>query len=238
VILVIFNVVTILHLLRVTLPIVTFVMTNPSKFPSIDVDQRSFIERVLQRTGWTITELARRAQLDHSTLSRFLGGGRDGHALRHSTVRKIEQASGIGFLATGKGQGILASADGFSESEATPIQASAGNALPELIQAALRGRGAADPWLLKSKALENVGYKPGDTLIVELGLVPQPNDIVCAQIYDWQRGGGETVFRIYQPPYLLAACNDPALMRPHLVDDSAVIIKGVVTLQFRERPHR
>jgi transcriptional regulator with XRE-family HTH domain len=187
-------------------------------------EQRAYIERVLTRTSWTATELARRAALDHSTLSRFIAGGREGHALRHSTIRKIENASGIAF-----------DAQGFSESEASPVIMSEAGALAPVIRSAISGRDNTDAWVLNSRALENLGYRAGDTLIVELGLQPSAQDIVCAQIYDWQNGRSETVFRLFQPPYLLAASNDSSLMRPLLVDETAVSIKGVVILQLRPR---
>jgi transcriptional regulator with XRE-family HTH domain len=204
------------------LPRIVTVMADDSS--ALTTEQRAYIERVLTRTLWTATELARRAALDHSTLSRFIAGGREGHALRHSTIRKIENASGIAF-----------DAQGFSESEASPVIIAEAGVLAPLIQAAILGRENTDAWLLNSRALENLGYRVGDTLIVELGLQPVPQDIVCAQVYDWQNGRSETLFRLFQPPYLLAASNDASLMRPLLVDESAVSIKGVVTLQLRPR---
>jgi transcriptional regulator with XRE-family HTH domain len=187
-------------------------------------EQRSFIARVLAQTSWSATELARRAALDHSTLSRFIAGGREGHALRHSTIRKIENASGVSF-----------DAQGFSESEARLLLPTETGPLSPIIRAAINGKANTDAWVLTSRALENIGYRFEDTLVVELGLAPAPQDIVCAQIYDWQHGRSETVFRIFQPPYLLAACNDPVLMRPLLVDETVVSIKGVVVLQLRGR---
>lgn len=208
--------------------------TSSTENLDLDRDQRDFLQRVLQRSGWTATELARKAKLDHSTLSRFLAGGREGHALRHSTIRKIEIASGLAFLgAVAPDAGRARPLEGFGESEATPITLA--EIADPLLAAAVNGRNSADPWLLRSRALENLGYRPGDTLIVELGVKPQPGDIVCAQIYDWQKGGAETVFRSFQPPYLVAQTGDERLLRPMLVDDTNVVIKGVVTLSFRHR---
>jgi transcriptional regulator with XRE-family HTH domain len=198
-------------------------------------EQRNYVERVVTRSGWSMTELARKARIDHSTLSRFMGGGREGHALRHSTIRKIELATGLPFAANSTTLvGPAGRTDGFGESEATPILM--GETVDTLVLAALRNHNNADAWCLRSRALENLGYRPGDTLIVELGITPRAGDVVCAQVYDWSKGGAETVFRSFQPPYLVAQSNDERLLRPLLVDDHAVIIKGVVTTQFRSRP--
>lgn len=198
-------------------------------------EQRQFLERVLARTGWTATELSRRASLDHSTLSRFLQGGREGHALRHSTIRKIEFASGLSFTGSSAVlvKGDAARIEGLGEAEATPLAVDA--EINPLVTAVVKGRNSVDPWLLRSRALENLGYRPGDMLLVDLNLKPQPGDVVLAQVFDWQKGGAETVFRSFQPPYLVAQTNDERLLRPMLVDDNAVVIKGVVVLSYRQR---
>ena len=43
------------------------------------------------------------------------------------------------------------------------------------------------------------------------------------------------MFRIFQPPYLLAASSDPTLMRPLVLDGETVEIKGVVINSIRDR---
>ena len=194
-------------------------------------DQRAYLANVMDRTGWNQTELAQRAGLDPSTLSRFLTGGREGHALRQGTIRKIELASGL----TASGNVVTAAAQGFAESEASPFEVSAQSPFNAIITALAQGRMNIDPWTLQSRALEGAGYRPGDIMLVALDETPATGDVVCAQIYDWTKGRAETVFRIFQPPYLVAATGDPPLMRPHLVDDGAVVIKGVVLQSIRGR---
>ncbi len=194
-------------------------------------EQRAYLASVMERTGWNQTELAQRAGLDPSTLSRFLNGGREGHALRQGTIRKIELASGLAVSG-----GVAApTAQGFAESEASPFEVPAESPLRAIIAALGQGRMNIDPWTLQSRALEGAGYRPGDILLVALDETPAAGDVVCAQIYDWTKGRAETVFRIFQPPYLIAATGDPQLMRPHLVDDGAVTIKGVVLHSLRGR---
>lgn len=196
-----------------------------------DLDQRSYISTVLQRTGWSQSELAARAGLDPSTLSRFLSGQRQGHALRPSSIRKIETVSGLAM----DGGTPTGPAGGFAEAEAAPLAVAERSPLAAIIAALTDGRRNIDPWTLNSRALELSGYRPGDTLLVALGETALAGDVVCAQIYDWPTGKAETMFRIFQPPYLVASTADPALLRPHAVDGQQVQVKGVVIHSLRSR---
>lgn len=195
-------------------------------------DQRTYIQNVMQRTGWTQSELALRAGLDPSTLSRFLTGDREGHSLRSSTIRKIESVSGISF---GAAPVTAPAQEGFAAPEAEPIRIEASSPLDAVVAALTRGRANVDPWTLRSRALEGAGYRPGDILLVALDETPLAGDVVCAQLYNWDSGRADTVFRIFQPPYLVASSPDPVLMRPHVVDDASVQIKGVVINTIRNR---
>jgi transcriptional regulator with XRE-family HTH domain len=206
---------------------------------TIDTDQRDFLQRIIDRTGWTITELANRAGLDHSTLTRFMAGGREGHVLRFSTIRKLESVSGLGFTGQGNFAKPLGEAKGhtggFAENEAVPYRPGQESASDGVIAAAIGQKNTADAWVLRSRALEGLGYRPGDVLIVDLAAHPQPGDVVCAQVVDWQKGVAETVFRSYRPPCLVAVTPDESLLQPHIIDHAAVTIKGVVTHLIRRR---
>lgn len=94
-------------------------------------------------------------------------------------------------------------------------------------------RPSATPWRLSTRALEGVGYRQGDLVIVEQGIAPVRGDAVCAQIYAGRTA--RTVFRVYEPPYLLAASLDPDLRSPILIEDGRVLIMGVVTEMLRVR---
>lgn len=193
-------------------------------------EQRDYLKIVLAKTGWTQTQLAQRAGLDPSTLSRFLTGGRDGHALRPSTIAKIAAASGVAV----NGETAQAPA-GFAEAEAAPLDISHRDDLGAVVAGLATPGRAIDPWVLNSRALENAGYRPGDILLVALDEVPLQGDVVCAQIYDWAKGGAQTVFRLYQPPYLVAATADMTLVKPHALGDASVAVKGVVVSSIRGR---
>lgn len=199
-------------------------------------EQHSYIERVMQRTGWSQTELAARAGLDPSTLSRFLASAGTGRALRSTTIRKIEAVAGIPLRESDEEPGVTQPAAGvFAEQEAEPLDASRRPSLRAVIETLSMGRGNVDPWVLKGTALEGAGYRAGDILLVALGETPLAGDVVCAQVYDWAAARAETVFRLFQPPYLVAACFDPKLMRPLVVDGAKVAIRGVVVTTIRGR---
>lgn len=89
-------------------------------------------------------------------------------------------------------------------------------------------------WELKSEALLHEGYRPGDILIVNLNAQPKPGDIVLVQLYDWRnRAGTETVFRLYEPPFLIASGPVEAARKPRLINADDVGIKGVVEAMLR-----
>ncbi len=191
-------------------------------------DQLKFIESVLEKTGWSQTDLANRAGLDPSTLSRFLTKGRNGHALRMTTIKRISNASGLPF-------GDVVPLQGMSEREAEPYAVAAETEIARAVEILSGHGGTIDAWILNSAALENAGYRRGDVLLVGLGEIPLAGDVVCAQIYDWVKGQAETIFRLYQPPALVGASNDPSLLKPYLLGDNAVVIKGVVMHTLRSR---
>jgi transcriptional regulator with XRE-family HTH domain len=191
------------------------------------LEQRRLLREILARTGWTQTELAKRAGLDPSTLSRFLANEDAVQSLRASTLRKLEELMGMP-LANALQQPPPVPGLGLSESEADPLPAS--GAGPQQIMPPQPG---LDAWLLKSRSLEQLGLLPGDVLMVKLGATALRGDIVCAQVYDWPQRKAQTVFRLFDPPYLLAATAESRLMRPFEVDNENVIIKGVVMQMSR-----
>lgn len=196
-------------------------------------DHHSFVQQVLRRTGWSQTDLAKRAGLDPSTLSRFLSSTRAGQSLRASTLRRIEAVTGLSFAADPLEQSTAAS--GFSEAEATLLPQQP-DSLTTLILQQVGGESAnVDAWHLNSRALELAGHRPGDILFVKLGETPLKGDVVCAQIYDWTKNRAETVFRLFSPPYLVSATTETTLLAPYAMSDDNVVIKGVVLHSLRNR---
>lgn len=191
---------------------------------------RQWLEAALKKTNETPSALARRAGLATTTLTRFLN---DPHApmLTLRSLAKVAHAADIQPLGLPQKK-IVPSAGYLSESEAEPYRFGDEGTLDLAIKALIGDRTAADPWLIKTRSLDLAGLLPGDIVIVDLNERAVSGDVVCAQAYQWEKSLAETVFRLYEPPYLVAATSDAALAaslrKPLLVDHDAIIIKGVV----------
>lgn len=194
---------------------------------------RAWVERALEKTGETPSALARRAGLATTTLTRFLND-QNSPMLGLRSLAKLAHVAGI---EPPLGVAKPDQSRGMAEAEGTPYDPEAGSPIAAAISALLSRRNAADPWRLSTRAIEQRGYMPGDIVIVDLNAKPESGSIVCAQVYEWAKGSAETVFRVYEPPYLVAACADAelatALRRPLIVDNDRVVIKGVVTEGLR-----
>lgn len=195
----------------------------------------AWLQAILARTGETPSALARRAGLATTTLTRFLNDP-DADMLGLRSIAKIAHVAGavpIGAPMPGAPRSM-----GLAEGDALPYADYPQKSASEPAVAALiAGRNAVDPWVLRSAALAAVGYLAGDILIVELNRLPAAGNVVCAQVYNWAARTAETVFRLYEPPFLVAQPIDPALAaslrRPLVVDNDRVVIRGVVTASLR-----
>lgn len=196
---------------------------------------REYVRLVVERTGKPPTRIAKDLGIAPSTLTRLLKGPESSTATLHArTLRKLQDYSGIPPVFGGDPSAAPAFR-GFGE-DAVPFDAKGADpAVSAALKALIGGRKAADPWTIRTRALERIGFLPGDIVIVDLGRRPEAGDAVCAQVYDWRRAAAETVMRLYEPPYLVAASLDEGLRRPLVVDNEQVIIKGVV-LPHRLRP--
>jgi transcriptional regulator with XRE-family HTH domain len=197
--------------------------------------QRIWLRGVLEKTGLTPTALARVAKLSQSTITRFLAS-ENAPMLGLRSIQKIVAATELappGINGKG-GEG----GDEFREGEASRFidDTQAGSERVRAAVAAIIGdRQAADPWVMRSDALKFAGYLPGDILIVDISRMPVSGEVACAQVYQWEQGKAGTIFRLYEPPYLLAASDAPEMRRPLLVDNNHVVLKGVVTESLRLR---
>lgn len=192
--------------------------------------QLTWIQATLDTNRWTPTRLAREAGISQSTLAKFLGDPLDAAHLSLRSVEKIARVSPIVPYGTEPAGGR-----GFGEMDALPFEPADGDDLVvRAIAAAKGGRNHIDPWLLRSRALEALGYIPGDILIVDLNTRPEDGDIVCAQVYD-RAGAAETVFRLIERPFLVAATLERRHVKPLLIDDEQVVVRGVVVASIRPR---
>lgn len=127
---------------------------------------------------------------------------------------------------------------GLSE-DATPFAPAAGDPLVKAVHALapeIKEDLSKVLYTIRTRSVELAGFTPGDVAILDLNRRPAPGDVVCAQIYDWQKMRAETVVRVYEratPIELLVTRSlDPTLQQPVVVDGEKVVIKGVFL------PHR
>lgn len=198
--------------------------------------QRRYLDLVLAKDPQrrSLSEIARAGGLNHTTLTRFYNKPDEDRLLETMTLQAIARSTGIPVPADVLGG--AGGAPGLTESEALPYSATDGDPHSRAIEALMRGRNAADPLILQTRALEDAGYLPGDVVILDQAALPAAGDAVCAQIYDRSGLSAETVWRIFQPPFLVAASRDPAFRRPIVVDGEFVLIRGVITDTLRRRP--
>ena len=212
-------------------------MTGPSKserMRRLQVEQREWLRRAVERSGLKLTEIARRGGFTPSTLTRFANNAEHDGVLSPITIATVAEITGEPAHEAWAGS---ADRPGFGEVEALPYQPQADDPIAEAVRAFVGGRDHLIPWELRTRALEPAGFAPGDVLIMDLNGEAEAGDVVCAQIYDWQAGKAETVFRVLEPPYLVGA-GDDAWRKPLLATDRAVAIKAVMLMSFRRRTAR
>lgn len=198
---------------------------------ALQVRQRLWLGEVIRATTLKPSQIAAAAGVSDTTLTRLMNNPSYSGTLSQLTIDRITAKFGLPGPEEYQGS-ARATRGGFGEAERfdaaqdkTPI----GRAV-----AALTGdRNGVDPWRLRTSALESAGYLPGDIVLVDLNAEARPRDAVCAQVYDWQKGAANTVFRIYDPPFLVAASRDQLAYKPLLVDNERVVLKGVVLQAIR-----
>jgi AcrR family transcriptional regulator len=186
---------------------------------------RAWLEQIRAATELPLTRIAAEAGLAESTLTRLFSRGYTGtlHAL---TIEALKRR----FRVPGPDQVGQA---GLRETEATPYVADEAQPWDAAVRSLLGRHPAADPWVLRTQALDLAGYLPGDIVVLDLNATARSGDVVCAQVYDFERLRADTIWRIFDPPFLVAASTDPAFRRPFT--DASVSIKGVVVASFRAR---
>jgi hypothetical protein len=197
---------------------------------------REYLRAVEARTGKKLTTLAKAMKIAPSTLTRPAKDGDDGTSTLHaSTIEKIEAYTGIPF------QGSLAATAntmrrplrGFAE-EAIAFDARAETPLAAAVRAFIAGRDHVMPVTLLTRAIEGAGYLQGDVLIYDINGKPQAGAVVRAQVYDRNGEIEETVWRLYDPPYLVGITRDLSVMpKPLTVMPDRVVIMGIVVGMIR-----
>lgn len=200
---------------------------------AIQAQQREWLKEIVKVTGNSLSTIAAKANVSDTTLSRLVNSASYDGVLSAVTITRITEAYQLPGPEEYAGRRPMMG--GFSEAERFDA-ASDPAGIATIVQAMLGNRPSSDAWLLKTEALEEVGYLPGDVVIVDTKGTPAAQDAVCAQVYDFQRGAAQTVWRVYDPPFLVAASRDRTAHKPLLVDGDRVRIMGVVEKMVR--PHR
>jgi transcriptional regulator with XRE-family HTH domain len=199
--------------------------------------QQRYLRRVMDETGMKPSQIARAAKLSHTVLTRFLNDLAHGGTLETLTIASIAQATNVPAPPDLLGQ----AGGGFREPDAEPFDyelAPASDPVARAVRLIIESAENIVPWEVKGRALEHLGWRAGDIMFVDLNGEPQPGDLVCAQAYDFDNMRAETLFRIYEPPFLIAAGPDPASWKPLSLGDRSVAVKGVVISTFRPRTAR
>lgn len=191
--------------------------------------QLAWVNAILLHKGWRPTRLANEAGVNHSTLSKWLSDPLNAAQLNSTTVEKIARAGGIPPYFTEP----ITQPKGLAHREAE-IYRPGDDIAGKWVRTLTSERNDLEAWAMKSEALMEAGYLPGDILIVDVAASAEDGDAVCAKLHD-RAGRPEMAFRIFEFPYLVAASKSPALRRPILIDNDHATIHGVVVASFRPR---
>lgn len=182
----------------------------------------AWIDAIRIRFRVEIPEIAKRAKVAASTIYRWFDESHQFNASLTS-LSKISTAFGVPL------PGSEPVVQGFQEGDAQRIL----DDLPAALKAENDNQGV---WRLATRALELAGYLPGDMLLVDMTVPPRTGDVVCAQVYNLDRGTAETRIRVYEAPFLTTRTMDPtAADRPLYVDNERVRIAGTVVRSLRVR---
>ncbi|MGH7936695.1 MAG: hypothetical protein ACREF8_06770, partial [Chthoniobacterales bacterium] len=168
-------------------------------------------------TGLSFTKIAERAVLAPSTLYNAADPKKP-HLLSTDSIDKLVSTFGV---APPGGRGNT----GFREPSIVPFEGPTLDPEKKLHPDQSR-------WEVKDRALDLLGYLPGDVILVDRRVQARAGDIVYAQIIDHNRGTADSVLRKYDPPFVVVATADPALQhcKPLIVDHERVDIIATVIL--------
>lgn len=191
------------------------------------------ITQAREAKGITMADLARRIPgtkgrpITRSSIKQWETGATEPSAMNLRRVADILDVS-LEWLANGLGGGspeVINSVDGrsqmMSEGELVDLKKLAPDQA-KLLAAAMSGK-KAEVWrVISCDAMAGLGYRPGDYLIVDVGVTPKAGDRVLAEI------NKNPVFRVLLPPFLYQASltSQPAPLDIH--KDRTTVIRGVV----------
>ncbi len=196
-------------------------------------DTKAWIQAVAQHLNLSLSELAKSSELAPSTVTRYIYDRSGKLGISKRTLDAISAFSGVPYP-TMPGQRAVG---GFGAPDMVPFNSEEQLDYPgwvtDAVKLAIASRNGVEPWLIKSRALDMLGYLPGDVVLIDQNKRPKSSDIVCAQVTDLATGSSQTVIRRYEPPFIVAHSAKMGPQRPEMVDDERVTIIGVESGLFR-----
>lgn len=194
--------------------------------------QRAWLQWVIMQTGKRPAQIGREAEVSDTPLTRLLNNPDYPGTLSELTVERITSQLGVPGPAEYLGPRKQSGAD-VPEREAEllgldQLSDRAKNALGLLGE----GRQGIESWRLMTACLEGAGYFPGDLMLLDPNAPPNTGDAVCGIVRD---GEPELVWRLYDPPFLVAQPGRGMAPKPLLVDGDRVKLRGVVIASLRPR---
>ncbi len=197
--------------------------------------QREWIERHRKQLGYSLSRIAEMAGFNRGTLTNFMKDTWP-YNLKPDNLAALERLFGepapnLSGLANSHHLPSAHESELFQGNSAAPDDTQAVKLLCGTSNSRLS-------FVLKSRALESVGYVPGDVVIVDTSIAPKVGDIVCATVRDRDGNNQETIFRIFFPllvPVLITATTERSMLAPLIVDGDKVAVVGVVLHRIGSR---
>jgi transcriptional regulator with XRE-family HTH domain len=190
---------------------------------------RTWLRTILKEKNLTPTALSREAGLSSTTLTRFLNDEATKTVLSFRTIAKIAAWAGVnpvGIAPVPPLQPPIVEVEARQITDLDEVKLT-----PRLKKSLMCALGEAqfEAWEMQCGALEDVGIRAGDIIILNRDLLPERGDIVCAHVFVWSKGQSDLVFRVYEPPFLVSASRSFEIRKPYVVDGDTVRLHGVVT---------
>jgi AcrR family transcriptional regulator len=219
-----------------TFAALTMAQSSPLKMSQVHEElhtsQVAALSDLLVRHGIKATTLAKRAGVSPSTVTRKLADS-DVSVFDAPTWAKLFRAVGEEAPSFGGSTPSARIVDDRRDVVALSLD-DVGNDIEVAVRAFISGRPHLSAWVLNTRALDALGYFPGDIVVVNDVREPRHGEMVVANLLDWQRANGaRAVLRLFHSTQLLAASSDPKLIVPIPIHPDWVVIKGVVEMMFR-----